>query len=560
MRRRQGAILLALAAICGAFAAFVAVTGGIDARLAGFPVRSRSWERPAGVAVTLALIGLFSLRHRVASLGRAAIRWLPWVAVCWVVAAALVFGTYAAGGADSYGYVSQAELFATGRLTDRISLNPAFTWPDAAATLTPLGYTRGPSPDTLVPTYPPGFPLLMVPLTLISPWAVFLLVPLCAGITVWICWQLGRELEEPAAGVFAAVLLAVSPTFLYQAMQPMSDVPVTACWTGAILIARGSRPLSLVAAGLLASVAILVRPNLAPLGMLVVAASASTVGQANLSRAIVCAAAMVPGILALGAIQYVRYGSPLASGYGAFGDLFSLANVGPNLARYPRWLTETHTPFIWLWVLAPVWIVRAAPTVRRFAWVCYAFCIAVVAAYLPYLYFRPEEWFYTRFLLPAVPLMLLHGVMLALHVLRRISPRAALPTTACLAAALAAWLCMTARAVGAFDLRASEDKYPAVGSFVRDNAPSSAFILARQHSGSIRYYSGRQTVRWDVLDRGSLDRAVSALRAAGHEPFVVVDRDEEVEFRARFASTGQKTLERLEPIATIGPTAVYRIR
>jgi hypothetical protein len=125
---------------------------------------------------------------------------------------------------------------------------------------------------------------------------------------------------------------------------------------------------------------------------------------------------------------------------------------------------------------------------------------------------------------------------------------------------LATWLCLTARAVGAFDLRDGEDKYPAVGSFVRANVPSSAFIFAKQHSGSIRYYSGRQTVRWDVLDHGSLDRAVAALRAAGHEPFVVLDRDEDVEFRARFASTAQKTLERLERIATIGPTGVYRIR
>jgi 4-amino-4-deoxy-L-arabinose transferase-like glycosyltransferase len=560
MTNRRGVIFLSLAAVCGVFAAFVALTGGIDTRLAGVAVRSRSWERPALVALVLAAIGLFSLRQQARAAGRHALPYVPLLVVCSTAIVAWIFSTNAAGGADSYGYVSQAELLAHGRLTDRIHLDPAFTWPDVPATMTPLGYTRGTSPDRLVPTYPPGLPLLMAPFALVSAPAVFLLVPLCAAVAVWACWRLGADLGEPVSGALAAMLLATSPTFLNQSVQPMSDVPVTACWIAALLLARRSPIWSAAAAGALASMAVLVRPNLAPLSALVVAAAATTETQISLRRAAACAAALVPGVVALGTIQYVRYGSPLSSGYGAFHDLFSLRNIGHNLARYPRWLTETHTVFVWVWLLAPIWIVGAAAPVRRLAWICYLFCLAVLAAYLPYVYFRPEEWFYTRFMLPAVPLMLLLGVTVVTHLLRRVTPRVAVPLAACLTVGLAVWYVLTSAAFGIFGLREVEQKYPVVGSFVREHLPDGAYVFAMQHSGSIRYYSGRQTVRWDMLDRGSLDQAVSALRASGHEPFVVVDQDEDAEFRTRFGAANQRAVEQLEPMARIGPTRVYRFR
>ena len=44
--RRRGAVLLTLALVAALFALFVALTGGIDTRIGGIAVRSRSWERP----------------------------------------------------------------------------------------------------------------------------------------------------------------------------------------------------------------------------------------------------------------------------------------------------------------------------------------------------------------------------------------------------------------------------------------------------------------------------------------------------------------------------------
>jgi len=590
MTRSRGLLLLTLAAITAAFAAFVALTGGIDTRIFSIPVRSRSWERPATIAALFALMGLFAFRREVVSAAavlkapvlagaRRVACVVPGLAVCWAGVAALAFGTFAAGGADSYGYISQAELLAHGRLVDVIPNDPAYSWPDVPGTLTPLGYTQGTTRLVLAPVYPPGLPLLMAPFAAINSRAVFLIVPLCAAAAVFFCLVLGRELGEPLVAACAACLLAVSPTFLYQAVQPMSDVPVTASWLGALVLARRPTFWGAPAAGVLASIAILVRPNLAPLAFFVVAA-ATIADRIEWRRGLACALAMLPGVVALAAIQSIRYGAPLGSGYGTFDDLFSMGNIAPNLARYPRWLTETHTPFIWTWLAAPIWILRmtgrmpylarrtrhAAPStqhpasVRRFAWICYAWSFAVIAAYLPYMYFRPDEWFYTRFLLPALPLMLLLGVAVTLDVARRVVPRASGIATGVVTFALAVLFISTAERVGTFGLHGAEEKYPAVGAFVREQLPPAAFVFAMQHSGSIRYYSGCYTLRWDRLDRAALDQTITALRAAGHEPFAALDPDEEIEFRKRFESTGQQSVERMAPVATIGPTRVFAFR
>jgi 4-amino-4-deoxy-L-arabinose transferase-like glycosyltransferase len=489
---------------------------------------------------------------------------LPVLIVLWGGMSALVFGTYAAGGADSFGYISQAELMAHGRLTERMPSHPAFNWPDVPATLTPLAFTRGPDPGVLVPVYPPGLPLLMAPLTWIHPSAVFLVVPICAALTLWCCLRLGRELEDMQAGALGALLLSVSPTFLLQAMQPMSDVPVTAAWLVAMVLARRPSLTSSALAGLAVSVAILIRPNLAPLAFFVLVTCATAQRDGSRQRILrdvaVCAASMLPGLIALGYIQNARYGSPLSSGYGSFHDLFAFSNVGPNLSRYPRWLTMAHTPFLWLWLLAPLWFRRASPRARAFGWIGYGFATAVIVAYLPYVYFRPDEWSYTRFLLPALPFMLVFVAGVVLTAARRWLPSLPLGATAVLIFGVAAWSLDTASSLTVFRAWEGERKYPQVGLFVRDQLPGSAFVLAAQHSGSLRYYSHKPTLRWDVLDRSSLDRALTSLRAAGYEPFLVADGGEDEEFRQRFAETGQREVAALRPLATLGNTTVYAFR
>ena len=53
-----------------------------------------------------------------------------------------------------------------------------------------------------------------------------------------------RLFEAPAIALWGAALVATSPVFLYQLMNAMSDVPVTAAWTLALVLAVAGSPLA----------------------------------------------------------------------------------------------------------------------------------------------------------------------------------------------------------------------------------------------------------------------------------------------------------------------------
>ena len=86
-----------------------------------------------------------------------------------------------------------------------------------------------------------------------------------------------------------------------------------------------------------------------------------------------------------------------------------------------------------------------------------------------------------------------------------------------------------------FDLGRSERKYIDVGRFVTDHTEPDAVILSHQHSGSLRLYAGRLTLRFDLLDPEWLDRSVTWLESRGRHPYVVLDGREVEAFRQRFA-------------------------
>jgi 4-amino-4-deoxy-L-arabinose transferase-like glycosyltransferase len=397
---------------------------------------------------------------------------------------------------------------------------------------------------------------MMVPLAAISERAIYVLVPLFGVLAVWLTYRLGTELGDPLAGGVAAMVLSASPTFLGQVVQPMSDIPGMACWLGALIAASRGTIGSSAAAGVLSSVAVMIRPNLAPLAGLMLTAALFCGRAFDWRRAVVFVAALAPGLILLGWIQYVRYGAALSSGYGMIEDFFAVANIGPNLARYPRWLTETHTPFIWLSALAPFWIARRAS--RPFlAWTALLLALAVWSAYLPYVYFQPHEWLYTRFLLPAIAIMLLFAAATGVWAVRRLPAALRTPIAAALLVLLIRALVQSAQSRSVFELERFESKYPAAGAFAREHLPATAFVLAAQHSGSLRYYANLPTLRWDLLGGEVLDQALANLRAEGYEPFAVLDAEEDVEFRRKFEASGQRAAARLTLLGVSAGVRVY---
>jgi 4-amino-4-deoxy-L-arabinose transferase-like glycosyltransferase len=554
-------------AIAMAYATVIFFTGGFTVQIAGLRVRSHSWERPVLVAIAAGAVAMLMARSRVAvawahaACAIASQRFatgLALVAAASALAAGIVFGTFAVGGADSSGYAAQARLFGHGRLTDTILLESTFDWPDAAATLTPLGFTAGTTAGVIAPLYPPGLPLLLSPLVTFGS-AMFLVVPLFGALLVWCTYRLGASIADPHTGAVAAVLIAASPTFLYQVVQPLSDVPAAACWLAAVLAAMRATAAGAAASGAICSLAILIRPNLAPLAAIVAIATIVSAPAGRIRRALSFAALVVPGLLVLGWIQQARYGSPFASGYGTLSDAFSIDNILPNLSRYPRWLTDTHTPLIWLTLAAPVWIVRGARR-RSVAWIALALAAATWLAYLPYAYFHPNEWHYTRFLLLAIAIMLIFASAIGASVLRLVPQSWRIAAAAALVIGLAVGLLHAAASHGAFTIRNQEQRYPRAGAFVRDRLPASAFVIAAQHSGSIRYYAGRPILRWDVLAPDRLDDVVAKLRARGFEPYLVADTEEVNLFRNRFMPAHQRSAAQLTPLAVLDDVQVLGFR
>jgi hypothetical protein len=487
-------------------------------------------------------------------------------------------GTFAAGGSDSSCYMNEARLFS--RFTTRIEqpLAVAAPWPRAAWTFTPAGHLPSPArADAIVPMCPPGLPIVMA----IARWirADMLVVPLLGALAVWLTFVLGRGIDTAPAGAAAAVLVACSPIFLYQIVQPMTDVPAAAWWLAVAVLVTGERPRP-CAAGLAASMAILTRPNLLPLALVVgvylarlkpsrdeesaiegrsTTASAdrgdetrsATVStptrraKALAEHLVWFAVGLVPGAIVLASLNWRMYGSPVGSGYGSAGDLFAVANVAPNLGRYVRWLWQSHTPILALALAAPFLVARRAE-----AWLALVLAVSTILLYLPYRVF--DDWWYIRFLLPAIPFLVVLSVMTVARLVTDTRWQA-VTLTALVVVVGGRWI-EVAHDRHAFDLRDWEHHFVEAGRFAADKLPANAAVLTVKHSGSVHYYSQKTTVAWDTLDPASLDRALDFLHERGLTPIIMIDAEEEAPFREKFGAAS--AIGRLDwpPVARVART------
>jgi hypothetical protein len=476
--------------------------------------------------------------------------------------AGLRWGAMVAGGADSYGYVSQAGYWQRGSVVVQEDVIRPSPWPGAPLTWTPLGYRPSPNrPDAIVPLYAPGLPLLMALGQLIAGFCgAFLVVPLCGALTIWFTYLLGRHVfDAPGVALWGACLVATSPVFLYQLMNAMSDVPVTAAWTLALVLTLARRPL---AAGFATSAAIAIRPNLAPLAGVLIAwtalSEAPRVGVTGAASASLrCAAGVAVSVVGIAAFNARVYESPLTSGYGTTSDLYALGYFSTNARQFAAWIAEVETPVVAIAALFFVAPGLLPPAKIPFARLLLGGSLLVVL--LSYLFYQPfDVWWYLRFLLPMWPVMMLLTAA-ALETAARRWMRPVYPLAIVAAAALIAWHGVrTAVDRSAFDLGRSERRYVDVARFIAGHTDPDAVILSVQHSGSLRLYAGRLTLRYDALDPLWLDRAVAHLQSIGRRPYYVLDGGEVEAFRRRFGAANRSGRLDWLPLATLrGTIAVY---
>jgi hypothetical protein len=603
VRLRRG--LVVLSALLAGWALFIAVTGGVSA-IAGLGISSRAPRNPLILSIATALAAWFLAprggRGRAAAAdcswllavvsSRARRAWHPiaaaeselmlrgpyWAAPLVAAAVALtvviigfVEGALVAAGADAWGYVSQADLWLSGSLRLEQPLMRELSARIPPALMAPLAYTTSPERMDLVPAVGPGLPMLMALAALVAGrQAVFYIVPLTAGVAIGAAYMLGARIAGRWAGVATAVLLAASPAFLFQlTSSPMSDIPAMAWWSVALaaLVGGSSEPdggnVTLAAAGVggaAAGLALLTRPNLMPLaaGLGVVLAWRALAGRLwhgpDVRRVLGYAAGVVPAALLIATLNTYWHGSPLSSGYGTAASLFSWSNIGPNLARYPAWLVESQTPLILLAFAAPFVLRRRRATVALLA-----FAVSVLACYVAYAPF--DVWWYLRFLLPAYPplLALAAGTMITLA--GRLPSGARLLTPFLVVGLVTYHGFDYARARGTF-YSEGEYKYEIAGRYVAEHLPPRAIVFAMQHGGSVRYYSGHPTLRWDVTPVDAFQWAITEIERHGYAPFAVVEDWEDELWRRRFAGRPLPPALARPPVATLplGHVRVYDLR
>jgi hypothetical protein len=167
------------------------------------------------------------------------------------------------------------------------------------------------------------------------------------------------------------------------------------------------------------------------------------------------------------------------------------------------------------------------------------FIALVLVCYL--LYFPFDAWWYLRFLLPAFPPLLVLMCVALVNVATRVAARGGLRDLAiAVIIGVLAWHGVNfARDHSAFASKEGERKYVAVGNYIAQRLPDRAVIICMQFSGSIRYYSGRPTIRYDSIPEAGLDSLVAELQHIGYEPYILVEGSEKDKFVERFKERGR---------------------
>jgi hypothetical protein len=486
------------------------------------PKRRRAWSRVNSVEAVL--MGL------------------AFVCCIWVARA---YSTDVPGGADWWGYVSEAGRLSHGRFYEPERVLSRFGLPENSALTQPLGYTSKGRGGT-VPIYPFGYPLLMAVAMLLggTPAAFWVTAILAAG-TVLVTYVLGRALLGRGGGVIAALLLALFPSLIWGGIQPLSDVPATFFCAVALvaLLALPPAPLSDALLGAALGFGVWVRPNT---GLLFVVIGAWLLLRREGGRLLRTAAALAPFLLVEAFVNWHLYGAPWRSGYGA------LALGGPPaeaLARGVRYLLRLNLQQagvgLALLVLALFWN-RLAVARRTLLAALFGALLCFFAVYR-----IDDAWWYFRFLLPAMPavVVLEGGLVARLAGPGRARPaRVAAITVAVGALLLGEWRYGLDKHI--YALKEGEQRYPNAARLAGSIVQRPALVLAMQHSGSLRYYSGLATARYDTTPPEELAATLLDVSRAGGRVYLVADEwelEHVVNSKRGFLLAGASQLGHVEP-------------
>jgi hypothetical protein len=322
-----------------------------------------------------------------------------------------------------------------------------------------------------------------------------------------------------------------------------------------------------MAAGMTAGVMLLMRPNLLLLATAPAAAwlwpcvRGRNSWRDGIGRVMRFTAVAMPALVFVAILNARLYGSPFVSGYGGLGgDIYELERAPQNLRAYFSWLIQSQTWMV-AFAIVPLFVRDAirpdSPRASIRAGLAALFALTLLS-YLFYYVFG--GWFYLRYLLPALPalfVMMAAGIKAACGC---VLPRwMQAPAAVLLVACAAAFPLKFAYDQSVFKQQAFEQRYVTAAEYVGRLTTPNAVILAVQHSGSVRYYAHRMTVRWDFLPSDGLDAVLRELSEKGYRPYIVIDDQEAPEFRTRFGAASRIAALDWQPLARIPSIPQVRI-
>jgi hypothetical protein len=398
-----------------------------------------------------------------------------------------------AGPNDAGGYLNSAKLLASGHVSAAPRTLFGETEPAALARYAPITFhVRG--DGRLVPEYPVGWPLEVAAVAQVLPIDTAIRVLMIAQLVLGAIFT--QRLARAAglnAGLawMAAAIVALSPVYLFEGLQPVSDVPALVWVTAAIFLAWTSRehPWRAVAAGAATGLAVLIRPsNL----LCVVPVLLCLAGRGGWRRFLWLTLAGAPFAAWLLWYQRALYGHALMTGYGDMSSAFAWHFVPLDLGAYVKWLPEFFTPLAVLAVAAP--FLRAIEARARLV---LAGWFVVFAAFYAFYWCTWDNWYNMRFLLPAAPA----AVILALLVLQRLLVRVPEPRrqilTAVLTAGVVAFLLLRDAAREVLYWPGENRKHEVAVAWAREHLPANAVIFGKHATGSLFFYSDFTFVRTD---------------------------------------------------------------
>jgi len=426
-----------------------------------------------------------------------------------------------AGGSDTSGYMHLARLLAKGNIHVPARIIPGLPQSSTPPFLyMPLGFKPSFDGNGMVPTYPTGLPLLIALFVPIAGWShaadVTMVLHSLAGLIL--TYALSRVFGLPKSwSIFGTAILAASPLYLFMSLQAMSDLPSLVWTTAAILAAlecRKSSPFALAAGGALA-VDVLLRPTnifaLVPVG---IALGISP------RRWLLLILGGAPGAIFYAIHAIAAYGHLWETGYGEIHS-FAASYVPVTLLHYALWVPILFTPIAALSLGLP-FNKGIESSVR---WLLGSWIGVFAALYCAYRCTH-ETWWYLRYLLPAIPAIVIGSLLVCRSLVSRLARRVEHVN---LKGALAVALTLVAlnslwwnRKLHAIDIGRGERKYGTVAEWMTKNLPSNSIFLSTQMSGSIFYFTNFTFIRLDSINPDNVKVVESAIRAADRPLYAVL--------------------------------------